>query len=507
MNKFAALRRVYPTTRISLAASLTMMTGGIYFSSPQSSSRPTENENIASYGTPNNDNSRRQPPPNSSSSSSSSSSESPNHHNHLLNRPKILFLGSGSSTGCPKPICALAFPEEKDETDGIGSSESNDDMLDNKDDTYRTSCSCRSTPTTHLDNIIPDPALVELQRQMGTSRCAVSKQAAWGDPRTNKNYRNNPSLLLSHRNNDDADDVTDDESSSSLPPIRNVVIDVGKTFRETAIRWMPINKIHSLDAIVLTHAHMDAIGGLDDVRGFQMFNPATMLYPSTPVYLSQDCLDGVKQHYGYLVPQDSVKSNVEVGDISLIEDKKPKVKRHVAALTYSVIEPFKPFVAAGLRMVPLPVMHGEDMVCMGFAFTLRGITVAETKKADANENENKNDSKGTTITIPAKDCLNVVYLSDISRMLPETQEYILNTLPPIDVLVIDSLLESRSHFSHFSLKQAINLAKTLKPKRTFIVGMNCDGFRPHDEMNEELKKIEGLEHVQLAHDGLTIEVP
>lgn len=114
------------------------------------------------------------------------------------------------------------------------------------------------------------------------------------------------------------------------------------------------------------------------------------------------------------------------------------------------------------------------------------------------------DNNNSPSTIPTTSCTTS---SDISRMLPETQEYILNKLPPTDVLVIDSLMENASHFSHFSLKQAIDLAKTLKPKRTFIVGMNCDGFRPHDEMNEELKKVEGLEHVQFAHDGLTIEVP
>jgi len=504
MNKLAALRHVYPLTRISLAASLTMMTGGIYVSSPQSSSLPTQNENVASSGISNNDNSRRQ--------SSSISNDAPNHHHHHLNRPKILFLGSGSSTGCPKPICALVFPTEgEEETEGIGSSESNGDIVDNNDDTYGTSCSCRSTEhsTSQINTRIPDPALMELQRQIGTSRCAVSMHAARGDPRNNKNYRNNPSLLLSHRNNDDAEGIIDENSSSSLPPIRNVVIDVGKTFRETAIRWMPINNIHSLDAIVLTHHHMDAIGGLDDIRGFQMFNPKSKTYPSTPIYLSQECLDnGVMRSFHYLVPPGSVKSNIGVSDVSLVEEKKSEVnmlKRHVASLTYNIIEPFKPFVAAGLRMVPLPVMHGEDLVCLGFAFTLRGMAVAETKKT--NEDENKNDSKGMTITIPAKDFLNVVYLSDISRMLPETQEYILNKLPPTDVLVIDSLMENASHFSHFSLKQAIDLAKTLKPKRTFIVGMNCDGFRPHDEMNEELKKVEGLEHVQFAHDGLTIEVP
>lgn len=196
-------------------------------------------------------------------------------------------------------------------------------------------------------------------------------------------------------------------------------------------------------------------------------------------------MEAVRKSFGYLVPRGEVEG-------------KPKVKRAVAALEYSIIEPFQPFFAAGLKMVPLPVMHGEDLICMGFSFTIKGMGAMDAENTDAA------DKDKATCTDTG---LNVVYLSDISRMLPETQEYILNKLPPTDVLIIDSLLENRPNNVHFNLQQALDLARTLKPKRTFIVGMNCDSFRPHEEMNEELKKVEGLEEVQLAHDGLVIEVP
>ena len=61
----------------------------------------------------------------------------------------------------------------------------------------------------------------------------------------------NPSLLISHRNNDD--DQTFGTFGEEPVPVRNVIIDCGKTFRETALRWMPANGIRSIDAIVLTH--------------------------------------------------------------------------------------------------------------------------------------------------------------------------------------------------------------------------------------------------------------
>ena len=114
--------------------------------------------------------------------------------------PKLIFLGSGSSTGCPKPLCSLLFQNQETK----------------------------------------DPELLALQQKF-ESNCTTSRLAIQGDPRTNKDYRNNPSLLISHM-----------ETGKR----QNVVIDVGKTFRETALRWMPHHNIRSLDAVILTHHHM-----------------------------------------------------------------------------------------------------------------------------------------------------------------------------------------------------------------------------------------------------------
>ena len=134
---------------------------------------------------------------------------------------KLLFIGTGSSTGCPKPLCSML----------LGA----------------------------------DPAAIQQEspefkrlREEYQDRCRVSQVAARGDPKTNKNYRNNPCFLIQ-------------SWDSSEGKMRNVVIDVGKTFRETTLRWFPEFDIRSLDAIVLTHHHMDAAGGADDLRPFQSF--------------------------------------------------------------------------------------------------------------------------------------------------------------------------------------------------------------------------------------------
>ena len=285
------------------------------------------------------------------SSPPSSKNDTPNSTTHArssnVGRPRLLFLGSGSSTGCPKPLCALAFPDEQQHDESPG-----------------RSCSCRDTSGPYSYNnsnnkqntrisstITADPTLVALQEQLGDT-CRTSKLAAIGDPRKNKDYRNNPSLLIRIATMTTIRRL--EPMARKNVPIRNVVIDCGKTFRETAIRWMPQNGIRSLDAIVLTHEHMDAVGGLDDVRGFQRRSPVSGVMESTPVFLSQQCLDAIKRQFFYLVPPDPFKAH----DGKVVQNNKDGVKvvRAVASLQYNLIERFQPFVAAGLKMIPLPVM-------------------------------------------------------------------------------------------------------------------------------------------------------
>jgi hypothetical protein len=103
--------------------------------------------------------------------------------------------------------------------------------------------------------------------------------------------------------------------------------------------------------------------------------------------------------------------------------------------------------------------------------------------------------------------------SDISDMVPETLDYIQKTLPPTDVLIVDSLNWGKNHPVHYTLEQAVELAQTIKPKiRTFLIGMSCDYFLPHDEMNTYLRELygdgdDGNGVIVMAHDGLIIDLP
>lgn len=260
--------------------------------------------------------------------------------------------------------------------------------------------------------------------------------------------------------------------------MRNVVIDVGKTFRETTLRWFPMYHIQSLDAIVFTHHHMDAAGGVDDLRNFQNIDVPFLEETGqfrrlpTPVYLSEFCGTNLQTQFPWLFPKKRKLMPQQDSNQSV-------VRRDVASLDVTVFENYKGFeVVPGLTIIPLPILHGDDLVSHGFAFSV------QNKKGEST---------------------NVVYLSDISKMIPETMEYIQTKLPPTDILVVDALLLKGTNPVHFNLEQAMALREQIQPRgETYLVGMSCDAFPPHDETNVYLKEKYGA--VQLAHDGLVIDV-
>lgn len=130
------------------------------------------------------------------------------------------------------------------------------------------------------------------------------------------------------------------------------------------------------------------------------------------------------------------------------------------------------FEVCGLSVLPFGVLHGEDLQSLGFLFG------SEER---------------------------VCYISDISRM-PEESLQILKRSGRIDILIVDALLMGREHPTHYSLEQAVDLCKELRPKQALFVGMSSG--MDHDEVNEYLYQIgieEGL-NMKLAHDGLSIDV-
>ncbi|XP_059665870.1 putative hydrolase C777.06c isoform X2 [Cornus florida] len=276
--------------------------------------------------------------------------------------------------------------------------------------------------------------------------CQLCFQSLSVPPERNPNYRCNTSLLIDYCGRDDEH--------------RYILIDVGKTFREQVLRWFTFHKIPRVDSIVLTHEHADAVLGLDDVRAVQPFSPTNDIDP-TPIYLTQDAMDSIGVKFPYLV-QKKLKAGQEV--------------RRVAQLDWTIIENDceKPFVASGLELIPLPVMHGEDYISSGFLF--------------------------------GEKC-RVAYISDVSRFLPTTEHYISKSGgKQLDLLILDTLYKNGSHNTHFCFPQTLEAVKKLCPKRALLIGMTHEFDHHRDnEFLMEWSRREGIP-VQLAHDGLRIPI-
>lgn len=135
-----------------------------------------------------------------------------------------------------------------------------------------------------------------------------------------------------------------------------------------------------------------------------------------------------------------------------------------------------------LLFTPLPMYHGGQFICMGFS-------IGEPKSLHSSQ-------KGTWM----------VYLSDLTALVPETKEFLLQNGPGlIDILVIDCLYLSREPFSvHLNLPQALSIVRQLRPKQTYFVGLSHDFS--HWEWNERLKRYKDTEGlcIELARDGLSL---
>ena len=115
--------------------------------------------------------------------------------------------------------------------------------------------------------------------------CAVALRNGREDP----NWRGNVSAVLRFID------------AVGIP--RHVQIDVGKTWRESAIRLYPRHGIRGIDAVIMTHEHADASLGLDDLRSLQMKSGAGTASSSLPVYADVRALKLLRGTFPYLFPR------------------------------------------------------------------------------------------------------------------------------------------------------------------------------------------------------------
>jgi phosphoribosyl 1,2-cyclic phosphodiesterase len=225
--------------------------------------------------------------------------------------------------------------------------------------------------------------------------------------------------------------------------LHNVVIDAGKFFYESAMQWFPKYGVSTIDGLVITHSHADAVGGFDDLRDW-----TNNAQESLPIYLRKSDLKALNSMFYYLV-----------------DTKKQTGGGGVAKLAFYTVDS-KPFNVGDLKMIPLPVEHGRGREIFGYRFGP------------------------------------VSYVSDASAISQDTATLIRGS----ELLILDALRPERTHGTHFTVEEAVDQVRLLRPKRTLLTDATHD--IDHHLVNTQLAELlaeEGLD-IQYAYDGLAIDI-
>lgn len=213
-------------------------------------------------------------------------------------------------------------------------------------------------------------------------------------------------------------------TSPTAPP-KNLLIDCGKTFYATALRWFPKYNIRKIDALILTHAHADAFFGLDDLRSWTL---GGFVQPWVDVYCSQTTLDEVERTFPYLVNKAFATGG---GD--------------VAEFRWHVFDDTRPFIVTScedVQVTPLPVEHGYNWRSKS-AYMSLGYRIGDYS-----------------------------YISDCNIIPPATAQLMQGS----NVVVLDGL-RWEPHASHFSIQQAREFVRdefkeARRPRKTWLVGFS-----------------------------------
>lgn len=215
--------------------------------------------------------------------------------------------------------------------------------------------------------------------------------------------------------------------------------------------------ISKVDAVVVTHAHMDHVAGFDDVRRFNTINGTKVpCEPGDPLYRGLPFRVIGKPMTCYAM-RETVEQMHRIFPYISAEGGKDGLFRPM--IEFSCDDSFQ---LGSVSVERLAVKHG--FLCCGYLFRDRGAR-------------------------------SLAYISDCHELPVETVE----KAKGVDVMVLNCLRE-RPHPTHLSLQASLAYIDRIAPKRAYLVHM-CHDFT-HAEW---LERLAGT-NVEPAYDGLELEL-
>lgn len=241
-----------------------------------------------------------------------------------------------------------------------------------------------------------------------------------------------------------------------------ILIDCGPDFRQQITK----QRFGKIDAVLITHIHYDHVGGMDDLRPFCLFG-------DLDIYAQKDVVEELhvtmpycfKKHLYPGVPH--LRLHEAEAGVTIRVARPHEIIADIPAsgadldghLNIDGHQEIVPAVKDALEVMPIPVLHGK-LPILGYRFG------------------------------------RLAYITDMRYPMDST----LPLLSGVETLVINALRFEKPHHSHQLVDDAIDFARSVGAKRTFLTHVTHD-IGTHEVANRRLP-----DGFFFAHDGLTIEI-